>query len=218
MKKNQIKQKQFTLTEVRDKIWLVTCKKQYDLAMLFLRSQEYYESPKFRYTKFTLVEFMNWYATQSSEQSFTYPQDWSGFNIPSWTITEAVNWPSCDMNYWDDQMLEILWYIDRGADDDLYLIGALEGDQETINHELAHGLFYTNKEYQKTMKKLVAQLPERKEISAVLKTMDGGYHHSVFVDETQAYLATGLEHPDLRKFRVLQKPFIKVFDEAMHTR
>lgn len=72
------------LQKITDKIYHLHFDKQYDLAMHFLRYQEYYECPNDRFYKnsFTLAEFMHWYAKEYG--SFSYPEDWGGFNLMLW--------------------------------------------------------------------------------------------------------------------------------------
>jgi hypothetical protein len=63
---------------------------------------------------------------------------------------------------------------------------------KALSHEIAHGLFYLNHEYKKEMKKLVKDLGPsiRKTVNEGLKKL--GYTPKVYVDETQAYMSTGL--------------------------
>lgn len=208
-KSNKFKHNQFTVTKLRDKIWHVTCKKQYDLAMLFLRSQEYYESPLFRNQNFALLEFLDWYAKEF-DNSF-YTQDWIGFNIPSWAVFESV-YHAPDRNHWDDAIESIAARI--GCEEDFYIIGTVEDDHKTLQHELAHGLFFTDEKYRKIMTQMVKALPDLKELKAILRE---DYNSCVFIDEAQAYLATGLD-PHMKQFRKWQKPFQKVFNETLYFR
>jgi hypothetical protein len=67
--------------KIADGIYLLRFKTQYELTSTFLRVQEYYESPRFQGRIFTLEQFMDWYAAQYG--SFSYFEDWSGFNVPS---------------------------------------------------------------------------------------------------------------------------------------
>src|SRR5438105_13952294 len=62
-------------------IYLLRFKTQYELASTFLRIQEHYESPYFSGKIFSLEQYMDWYAARTG--SFTYYEDWSGFNVPS---------------------------------------------------------------------------------------------------------------------------------------
>ena len=67
--------------KVADGIYLLRFKTQYELTSTFLRVQEHYESPQFHGRIFTLEQYMDWYVARYG--SFSYYQDWSGFNVPS---------------------------------------------------------------------------------------------------------------------------------------
>lgn len=73
------------VVEVKPRIYCVTVDDDYDRAMLFCRYQEFYESPykQFRNKQFTWMEYMRFYKSSWKKRVFTYPEDWSGYNIPS---------------------------------------------------------------------------------------------------------------------------------------
>lgn len=214
---------------------------QYDLAMNFLRYQEYYESPEWHKKIFTLVDYMEWYSKTQCERKdkknrplrmFSYPADWSGFNIPSWALEEVL--PKIeDWNRYDDFMSTVYDLIKKTeGEHPFYLIGTYAGGAtdddpsgETIlDHEVAHALFYTNRDYRVKVRRLlrewdspVANLNGHKgeELDSardVLKSM--GYHETTVEDEIHAYCATGL--CDELKGVVSKKemkPFQKLFKE-----
>lgn len=193
-------------------LWHVTTKRSYDLAMLFLRSQEFYESPKFKGKHFTILEFMDWYTTTSENDTFSYNQDWQGFNVPSLAIHRAL-YDAPDYNHWDMKMYEIYGTIIRDfCASNFYLIGSVKGDTVAMDHEIAHGLFYLNQEYKKTMKKLVSGIPCRDKLFEALAT-GMGYARDVLHDEAQAYLATGLVGRDLKAFQKYTPPFVETFNK-----
>lgn len=72
----------------------VTVKDSWDLAMTFLRMQEWYESPKFHHKHFTLEAYMRWYQKAYGKGTFSYPKDWTGFNVPSTAVLAIMNGPS----------------------------------------------------------------------------------------------------------------------------
>lgn len=186
----------FTIKEVRPGIFHFDFKNNYDLCMHFLRYQEYYESPspKFRGKQFEIFDFMRWYSLKFGNGVFTYPNDWNGFNLPGNIIKDVNDKMILDRTIYDFEMLTA-WRECRAMAifhgmDKFYIVGTVGKD--ALDHEIAHGLFYLNPEYQKKMKSLVRALsPEiRKEMNACLKQL--GYTPKVYIDETQAYMATGL--------------------------
>ena len=183
----------FKVKEVRPGIFHFDFKNNYDLCMHFLRYQEYYESPspKFRGKKFEIFDFMRWYSLKTGRGIFTYPDDWNGFNLPGNIIKDVWDLSISDKNIYDYEMLQAWSKCNAQANGKpFYIIGTVGKD--ALDHEIAHGLFYLNSEYQKQMKALVKGLsPEiRKEMNTNLKNL--GYTPKVYVDETQAYMSAGL--------------------------
>lgn len=184
--------KPFLLREVKPNIFLLEFKEEYDMTMFFLRYQEYYESPspKFRGKTWKILDFMRYYSFAFGKGAFTYPIDWSGFNIPDYVISNVRERGIPDPNDYD----KVMWSVyqsckKRAKGNKFYIIGVVKGN-DALEHEIAHGLFYLNPEYKKEMVKLVKQMdPElRKVMDAYLLKV--GYTPQVFVDETQANMAT----------------------------
>jgi len=217
---------------------------QYDLAMHFLRYQEYYEGVKFHKKIFTLVDYMEWYSKTQCERKdkkkrrlrmFSYTADWSGFNIPGRVLEEVL--PQVpDWNKYDDFMSIIYDMLKRKeGDHPFYLIGTYAGgasarDSEgVLDHEVAHALYTVNKDYRIAVHDRMAQWDmetghdgaELDSAKTVLKSM--GYHETTIVDEIHAYCATGL-CDELKGVisKKEMKPFQKLFKEykkkcATHT-
>ena len=206
----------YKMTEVRPRIFFLEFTNGYDMAMLFLRYQEHYESPnvRFRNKSWTIVKFMEWYSKENGDGLFTYPADWAGFNIPAAIIKHVRDLGIQDHNHYDDEMCKIYRKgLDKYPDGKFYVIAA-EGNKSVMRHEVAHGLFYTRPEYKKQMTKLVKGLDPLllDYMHGVLKKL--GYTTQVYVDECQAYLSTGFK--DLMKFNGMteaSEPFIEVFSK-----
>lgn len=205
----------FKFSEVKPRIFFLDFKDPYHMCMMFLRYQEYYESPspRFRGKPFTLVEFMDWYAHKYGNGIFTYPRDWAGFNIPAYVIKEVVSKIITDHNAYDEAMFEVFKKCRaKYPDGNFYLIGAM-GERGAMRHEIAHGLFYTCPEYRKEAISLVKKLKPslRKRVNKVLKSI--GYTPKVYVDETQAYFSTGVPKGFKISLKDEQKPFIELFNK-----
>lgn len=207
--------KPFVIKEVRPRIFLFEFSNHYDMCMHFMRYQEFYESPspKFRDKPFLILHFMKWYTHKYGGGSFTYPNDWNGFNIPGDVIKSVHALGITDKNEYDYEMW-MAWKEckSRASDQDFYIIGVVRGNK-ALSHEIAHGLFYLNPEYKKEMKKLVKGLDPaiRKTINDGLKKL--GYTPKVYVDETQAYMSTGLSEAfgDLNQWEQERKAFEACF-------
>lgn len=216
----------FKIKEVKPRIFLFEFSNHYDMCMHFLRYQEFYESasPKYRGKSFEIFDFMKWYSLKYGKGSFTYPSDWNGFNIPSSVIFNLWNQHFIsDKNIYDYEMMqgwkECNWKLTQITDspvNDFYIIGVVRGNH-ALNHEIAHGFYYLHPEYKKEMNALVKALPDpiRKTINTGLKKL--GYTPKVYVDETQAYMATGLTEAfgKVEQWSEERKAFQDVFKKFM---
>jgi hypothetical protein len=203
---------QYTLSEVKPRIFFLQFKRQYDLCMTFLRYQEFYESPKFRGKAFQILDFMEWYSREYGDGSFTYPKDWAGFNIPSHIIKQVWDLGIADRNLYDYHMKEVYQQcVKQYPDGKFYLIGTTSTKGSIMRHEIAHGMFYLNQDYRKEMIKLIKKLDASfyQSMCATLKNL--GYCKQVWIDECQAYLSTGMAKAFEVDATEARKPFIEVF-------
>ena len=68
----------------------------------------------------------------------------------------------------------------------------IENDKQVTEHEVAHGLYYLNKEYKKEMVSLINKMPKGMRKMAEKSLINVGYCKSVLKDELHAYFATGI--------------------------
>lgn len=211
--------KSLVIKEVKPKIFLLQFKNHYDMAMHFLRYQEFYESSSSRFynKSFKILDFMRWYSNKYGKGVFTYPADWAGFNIPGEIISQVWELGIPDINEYDYRMLEVLHACQQKTPGKVYLIGACPDDEEQkkliVKHEVAHGLFYTQSEYKKEMTALVKDLEPafRDAMESHLKEV--GYTPKVYIDECQAYLSTGMDGIFKLSLSGEDKPFIETFNK-----
>lgn len=208
--------------EVAPRIYCTLVDDDYDRAMLFCRYQEFYESPykKFRGKPFTWMEYMRFYKTAWKKRTFTYPEDWSGYNIPSNIVERANNIFGKETEY-DKIMNDVYFYcaIDSqnkndGTRCDWYLIGASSKDLRTMDHEIAHGLYFTNKEYKKEAAKLINNIKPTHYEKLKKKLIKMGYvdDKKIIDDEINAFMSTGLYNGmDTKELMVYEKQFKKTF-------
>jgi len=188
------KQGSFSTEELIPNLFIIKHKNRKQSALTFIRFQEYYESPKYKNKKFSIDEFYNYY--KKTHGSFSYHKDWAGFNFPSHVLHSVNN--SMDLTVREKQIFNLLKSIDRG-----YIIGVNKNEpKNTYRHEIAHGLYFLNKEYKKEVKKILNG-KNLNPIKKVLKKM--GYHNSILTDEVQAYLCFDLN--DLKQFGLNIKPY-----------
>lgn len=210
--------------EVLSNIYAVFIEDKYDRAMLFCRYQEYYESPfvEIRNKNFTLEEYMKIYSQKNESPYFTYPDDWSGFNMPSHILLEALKKFSLYPNGYDDIMASIVEYCQKSIsfksenNKRWYLIGIdKETNTETMHHEIAHGLYYTNIEYKKEMDEIINSFSsdEYKSFEKELEELGYVADPKIIYDEIQAYLSSEPYHDfDKTICKKYQKSFENIFN------
>jgi len=208
--------------EVKPFIYCAEIDDDYDRAMLFCRYQEFYESPykKFRGKPFTWMEYMRFYKDAWKKRVFTYPDDWAGYNIPC-NILQKANHIFCYDTEYDKIMNDIYFYcaIDSqnkndGTRHDWYLIGANSKDKGTTNHEIAHGLYFTNKEYKNNVTYLIKniKLSHYTKLKKILMNMGYVGDKKIIDDEIQAFMSTGLYNGlDTKELKIYQNDFKKNF-------
>ena len=192
---------EYKIKEVLPRIFAVEVGDSYNRAMLFLRSQEFYESPfeDFRGHHFDVFDFMVRYREWKGLDYFSYPEDWGGFNVPGelaevCTKHAIVGYDMLPTKY-DRIMHQIIKDVKAQVPDGekYYLLGVDSFESSrTMQHELAHGLYYVNGAYKQEMAYLVANLPLDIHHAMRMILIDMGYCDDVIADEIQAYMATGL--------------------------
>jgi hypothetical protein len=220
---------QGVIKEVAPRIYCAIIDDDYDRAMLFCRYQEYYESPikKFRGKYFSWESYMREYKNFWKKDVFTYPEDWSGYNIPSNILEGGVDAFYKETEY-DIIMNDIYYYCaihsqnkNNGERCDWYLIGASGKDMKTMDHEIAHGLFYTNKEYRLKMELSLYRIPQKTRDKIDKKLIKMGYvnDRKILNDEAQAFLSTGLYNGlEIKEIKKYEKEFIKNFKQFKNER
>jgi hypothetical protein len=172
--------------KINDNIIHLSFLKRADLCRHFIRFQEHYESPEFAGKIFTLGQYKAWYAQERG--AFTYEKDWSGFNLPSYVFKPFFD-GLFDPLTKEEQILVNMFRHKQGR---YYVIGTFEKDpdrRETVNHEICHGLYYTEDEYKEAVDKLIEKHWEELKGLREYLTGTGGYHEDVVVDECHAYVS-----------------------------
>jgi len=188
---------------ITDRIISLVFETQEELASTFLRFQEYYENPEFKGKVFTLDEFKDWHITTRGE--FTYYKDWEGFNIPANALIPFYAGLFDELSDREEEFLDLL-EGDIPSGKDFYIIGTLGNDAETLKHEIAHGLFYTNPKYHEEVLCIIADhdvfLPP------FFNYLRRNYASSSWIDELHAYLLTDTK--ELAKAKIPVKTCAKL--------
>ena len=208
--------------QIRPQIFAVSIKDNYQRTMLFCRYQEYYESPyvEIRGKFFTWEKYMSVYRNRWKKNIFTYPEDWSGFNIPSNIVEKAMNTFSKDKGPYDEIMSDIWYHCENyplkynKPRTKWYLIGADSFKSSTMNHEIAHGLYYTSKQYKINCDNLISNIKPAHYDKLRKKIIKMGYidDKKIIDDEIQAFMSTGLYNGlDTIELSKYEKDFINNF-------
>jgi predicted unusual protein kinase regulating ubiquinone biosynthesis (AarF/ABC1/UbiB family) len=94
------------------------------------------------------------------------------------------------------------------------LIGASSKDMKTMDHEIAHGLYFTNQEYKKSVSKLIKNIEPSHYEKLKKKLIKMGYvkDKKILDDEINAFMSTGLYNGmDTKELKKYEKDFIKNF-------
>ncbi len=179
------------IKEIYPNLFLYTFPNQYELASTFIRLQEFYESPykQIRGKYFTLEKFMDLYAKDQKDNKFTYFSDWNGFNVPGNIV---YNFEDKFCQDFTDKEIKLLSPIGDLYKKNFYIIGVIKEGKDTIEHEIAHGLYYLNEDYKSEMSRIINNMPKIMKKMAEKYLLDNGYCKSVLKDELQAYFATGI--------------------------
>ncbi len=218
----------FKFLEIHPGIFHLVFDDKIELISHFLRVQEFYESPKFQRQHFQLMDYIKWYIREGSEHktnkyAFTYFDDFVGFNVPVDVVLEC-HAGITDMNDHDRFIHEIALKASKmSKTKKAYLIGTFSDSPGTLEHELAHGLYYLNQDYKNRALKCIVET--NYELWFVLRDSLKriGYCDDVIDDEFQAFMATGLIkriEEDIAASGLSdildeeRQPFIKLFKES----
>jgi len=172
-------------------IFHVTSDNYWDLAMTFMRAQEWYESPnpRFRGKIFSHEEFMDWYVAHKDTKKarFTYPWDWKGFNVPSAAI-RALKYDFRGRSMKEEWLLRELELAGaQRSGGAFYVIGTHERSTANLRHEIHHALFALDPAYRDA----VLSVTKRFELTDFRKWVLTHYSEEVLADEMHAYALTG---------------------------
>lgn len=179
-----------------DHIWAIKSPDDHTRALMFMRSQEFYESAFEEIIKkqFKVSRFVDIYKQHYGKKEFTYGSDWAGFNIPSNILEECMsNIPEDEVNNWDKLMLSVIDTIkENEKGHTYYLLGVDELANDLLEHEFAHAMYFTLPEYKSEMDKLTSECDGVVRDTMFKCITEYGYADHVLPDELQAYMSTGL--------------------------
>lgn len=180
---------------------------QRDLTETFLRFQEHYESPEFRNKIFTLGQFREWYSKKYG--GFTYYTDWNGFNIPNYVLKSFYNGLFDPLTEKEQKLLDLF----KSRSDKFYIIGTHSGEEDAIDHEMRHAIYYLDDWYAEKCREIIVEHSGSETISGLISWLhDQGYCEDVIDDEIQAYLGADSEWLRDEKGLTVDEGLVKTFE------
>lgn len=194
----------YEIKEIKPKVFAVIIPDRYHRAMLFMRAQEFYESPnpKFRGKTFCIFDYMEWYS-RTHHNNFSYAADWTGFNFPFKVVeslydrmlTKFVYYTSYDVIMMDiiDEVRQTL-NLKYGPKDKngvskakAYIVGVSDLSSSTFDHEMCHAFYHIYPKYKKEVDAITKTIKPNAYKQMCKNLKDMGYTEQVFNDEIQAY-------------------------------
>jgi len=192
----------YKIKKIQPNIYAVIVPDDYHRPMLFMRAQEYYESPNplFKGKSFNIWDYIEWYS-RNHRGSFTYAFDWGGFNIPLEVGYNCYDTLKDVYTPYDEIMENIIHTIYKmnGNSCDGYIIGVGDMAGETFRHEVCHGLYATNHLYKEMADEITQMIPTKLYNQFVNNLIEYGYSFEVMDDEVQAYLMSNWETTSISK-------------------
>jgi hypothetical protein len=199
------------------KIVVVTAPDGKSLSKPFLRIQETYEGRKYKGIQVSMNRFKKWYKSRHQDTAFTYYKDWLGFNFPGQAVVNFLNIYKANTN---DAEKVLIAKLDFSKLEQQYVIGILQGDSETLLHEMCHALFYLDSDYRAQVLNYLNKMQYLDELKEIFSKTD--YHNSVWLDEIHAHLISGIADievkgkravTDIEKFDQIVADLKKIFNE-----
>jgi hypothetical protein len=200
--------KPFEVTYQLDgKVMSLIFKTKKEMALTMMRFAEFYESPLaiIKNKCFTYSDLLEYYA--DDDGYFNYMNYYEGYNIP---VDIMFKFASKFFKQMTDREQDVL--IAVGNTKCKYLIATLEGDTNTLDHELSHARWSLQPEYKKEMLGIIHSLPQDI-YDAMRVDLSTNYDLDVLDDEICAYMLTGTLEELVDTFPSLTTEEIKSFQE-----
>jgi hypothetical protein len=199
----------YNVSQVRKNVYLVLADTQYAICSIFVRPQEFYESPLtgIQGNFFTLENFMDLYAESRYHKGFSYFEDWAGFNIPGHVLKNFYSMFNHDFSNKENLLFTCIdsyrkYLTPEEEIKPYYVIGAYgkKIDKSVLDHEISHAYWYLYPEYLDEMKSNLKKISSDTKDAIIGKLLAMGYDSATMDDEICAYLATSKRESIIRRF------------------
>ena len=165
------------------------------------RVQEFAENPTLHNQVVSWSRLKNYHKSKGNTRTFNAA--WLGFNIPGSAFTEFYE-QCTHFKPKEKRVIELV--LNYKFEGDFYVMA--DGDKRAKkesykagDHELAHALFGTNKEYKKTVMSLINSYSKKDALLLKIKKMNC-YAPNVWDDELHAYVTTDTFSNLLSRFKL----------------
>lgn len=213
----------YDVYEIAPKVFFFRFAERSEVTRTFVRIQEHYENPEFRGRIFTLNEFRRWYTKNYGRQTvrpagyvrqrFSYYEDWSGFNVPSYALNAFYDGRFTHLTAREKDLLN---YFEPLKEDRFYVIASFMEDHSpsslkvepsadalaaaaklnlweellTDRHEISHAFYYMFPEYKARVDDIISRA-DSEVIRVITKRLkDRMYADAVMIDELGAYIGS----------------------------
>ena len=189
------------------KVMSLVFKSKKEMGLTMMRISEFYESPysQIKGQYFTHEELLDAYSDEDG--CFEFMNYFEGYNLP---IEIVFKFASKFFKQMTNREQDILVAI--GDAECKYLIATLEGDTNTLDHELSHARWALLPDYKKEMLGIIKSLPQDI-YKAMRKDLSRNYDLDVLDDEIVAYMLTSTLEELEETFPSLTTEEIKSFQE-----
>ena len=189
-------------------ILLFKAKSRKELTLTFCRVQEFYEAQnaKLRGKRFDFFKFVEEFLSEGGV--LKYFHSWRGFNFPS-NIYQEWRRLNPEPTPYEARFIAC---VERAlpTGQPFYVIAMLAKDAPTLDHEIAHAMFFLDPAYRAAATRLVRALPIRLRLRMEKTLKEFGYAKGVVVDEINAFLATSSNAYLLKKFKLQGRDLLPI--------
>lgn len=188
---------------------------QQDMTRAFIRFSEITECDEFYHRPFTVEQYQELYCRESWGK---IPNGWDyydvvlGFNIPGEVFTPSILSMLHPLHWREQEVVRRLvgpaTRMFTGGDR-FYVIATFGESNFTVDHEIAHALWYVDKVYRGLQRRLVQKMPDPGPLNDWL--IRRGYSERVLEDERHAFLAVAPE--ELRERGLTIEPWSETATE-----
>jgi len=212
-----------TISSDDPRIVVLEFKKNFPMALMFMRLQEYTEGIKAMRGNI-LSEGDSLLAYYKKRKEIWYKSGWAGFNLRGDTLSKIYrNVSEFETTLWnnlEEQLWGIFYKLYHEHGQNCYIVSYIKGDKTTLRHELHHAKYYLNREYREAVDKLLSKRKHKKARKYLEKlgySLSGKGGKYIFRDEIQAYhsekhkpttKALGLTKEEQKKLLKLSKQYL----------